>query len=547
MANTQFTPGTVITSSWLNDVNNLTYSDDGAALIKTTVGNTSRTVEDKLKETVSVKDFGAKGDGVTDDSTAIQTCINNASVIFFPSGSYLISTTISIPSYKTLQGNGQATIQLKANSNSHMFRIADGATNVVIDGFIIDGQKVTNTGGNGITTGTGVGNTSINIRNNYVKNCSNFGIYFAGTTLYDITVINNSVTGCTAAGITADGNVSKFEYNNNRAWLNGTHGIGIIGIAIDGTINSNVCWDNGQAVPTADNITGYNSGNANITISGNVCRGGLNNGIHVGGSRLNIIGNTITSALFYGLSVWPNTGNGDDITIVGNILKSNGLSGMWIKNCTSGVISGNLIRDNTQHGLLLDTCTDVAITGNTAIGNGFDGFHNSNTSSNVTINGNVFRSNGGDGIDLGNVSHSAVSGNNCHLNTGYGINRSGTEAYNVITGNQVASNTAGQIFTPATTTWVSNNITEETYSVASAATVTLPPNGEFFNITGTTTITSITASFIGRRVTLQFTGSLTVTDGSNLKLAGNFVTAVTNTLTLVSDGASWIECSRSIN
>jgi len=83
-------------------------------------------------------------------------------------------------------------------------------------------------------------------------------------------------------------------------------------------------------------------------------------------------------------------------------------------------------------------------------------------------------------------------------------------------------------------------------SVASAGTITLPGD-EFVLVTGTTTITSITAGACGDRVTLQFAGALTLTDGSNLALAGNFVTTSADTITLVSDGTNWIETSRSVN
>lgn len=84
-------------------------------------------------------------------------------------------------------------------------------------------------------------------------------------------------------------------------------------------------------------------------------------------------------------------------------------------------------------------------------------------------------------------------------------------------------------------------------AVASATTVTLPHVGEVFHISGTTTITSITASWAHRRVTLVFDGILTFTDGSNLKLAGNFVTTADDAITLVCDGTNWYETGRSVN
>ena len=84
-------------------------------------------------------------------------------------------------------------------------------------------------------------------------------------------------------------------------------------------------------------------------------------------------------------------------------------------------------------------------------------------------------------------------------------------------------------------------------SVASAAAVTLPAYTDVVQVTGTTGITSIAASRPGRRVTLIFADALTVTDGGNLRLAGNFVTTVDDTLTLACDGTNWHEVGRSVN
>lgn len=61
------------------------------------VGAVGRTVHQKFQEYVSVKDFGATGDGVTDDSAAIQAAINSSLAVYFPSGDYYVASTINLP------------------------------------------------------------------------------------------------------------------------------------------------------------------------------------------------------------------------------------------------------------------------------------------------------------------------------------------------------------------------------------------------------------------------------------------------------------------
>lgn len=87
---------------------------------------------------------------------------------------------------------------------------------------------------------------------------------------------------------------------------------------------------------------------------------------------------------------------------------------------------------------------------------------------------------------------------------------------------------------------------------AAAAFPALATEATTFIVTaGTGTITSITtsASIAGRVITLKFSGSVTVTAGSNLKLAaaGNFAADADDTMQLVTDGTNWYEIGRSAN
>ena len=83
------------------DASLVTYTPAGTGAVTTTV-------QAKLRQTVSVKDFGAVGNGVTDDTAAIQAAVNAAQNIDFIGGeSYLLTSEITVPSTcKALRFNG---------------------------------------------------------------------------------------------------------------------------------------------------------------------------------------------------------------------------------------------------------------------------------------------------------------------------------------------------------------------------------------------------------------------------------------------------------
>ena len=128
---------------------------------------------------VSVKDFGAKGDGVTDDTTAIHNAImaaHNAGggVVFLPAGTYR-NTINGIRSNVHLIGAGiDATIikQIDLTSN-HCIQFSD-ASNCSIQHLTIDGNREDCTAGHGIE----LSQETVNILIDHVKiqNVHTYGI-----------------------------------------------------------------------------------------------------------------------------------------------------------------------------------------------------------------------------------------------------------------------------------------------------------------------------------------------------------------------------------
>ena len=127
MTSKVFTSGTIIDSAWLNDVNGATYNGS-AVFTPAGVGAIPSTTQNKLRENISVLDFGADPTGVIDSTAAIQSAItyagkqlvNNAYftlqnystslTVDFPSGVYKISGGLLLPPYVILQGNNSTLV-----------------------------------------------------------------------------------------------------------------------------------------------------------------------------------------------------------------------------------------------------------------------------------------------------------------------------------------------------------------------------------------------------------------------------------------------------
>jgi parallel beta-helix repeat protein len=106
-------------------------------------GAVARTVQSKLRDTVSVKDFGAVGDGVTDDTTAIQATLNAVSqyaTVFFPFGTYVISDELIIPTSNILI-TGRAKILAKSNTQFEYMLKATSLSGITVENLRFDANK----------------------------------------------------------------------------------------------------------------------------------------------------------------------------------------------------------------------------------------------------------------------------------------------------------------------------------------------------------------------------------------------------------------------
>jgi parallel beta-helix repeat protein len=412
------------------------------------ITNKSVTVSD-FRGYADVRDYGAVSGA--DSTAAIQAAIDANDNVVIPDGTFVISDTVTLNTNNKLYGGLSSIIKLADSSvsnltNGAMF-YALSATDIVIDGISIDGNKANNDINDNFGDGIRIQDCQrVWIKNNYIKNVPRDGIeilrLIAGSGNDDIHIVGNTVIGSGAASQT-------------------TGGEGII--VIEGewiVIADNICRNNllrGIEVETLSTTI------TNVVISNNVCDGNAR-GIGVNGATQVVVsGNVLADNTDFGIDFRTSTyavsvlsGNYIDnstdgifiensqfITVGQNIITSCG-NGIRLDGVASIVIDGNIIDISDDDGIEFDTGSNSnLIISNNYIGRsdqsagGNDNV--SGSASSVTFTGNVLRS--GSAADYGvNAAGSgwSIQGNDL---SGAGV----TGEINDTSSNAVIKNNAGYV------------------------------------------------------------------------------------------------------
>jgi parallel beta-helix repeat protein len=456
-------------------------------------GNVPTTVEAKLRESVSVKDFGAVGDGVTDDTAAIQAALNSGASVFLPSGTYNISSalTISTNGQEFIgQGKGKSIIKQTATNKNGIIitgnnvyvghlQVRDivrssgsaefsGVVWGAVDGTVIENVKVDTSDDSGIRCGYDlVGGVVVPSTNSKILNCEitnvvgqlgalggGFGIEIIGA--FDCTCLGNDIEGVALHGIRISGSSRCMIANNqidNWAELGGGEGVHVSGgfspliPSLQNVVTGNILTLASNIASTSDRIGVYLADDAiDCVVSSNIITMSDANGYSQAGGNIN--------------GMWIRQGSGSSgvstsrAVISNNVIKGSLYLGISASNYISQtLITDNIIRDFYAVGIQLGTGTgetvDSNISGNTIVGNPSAttayGINNVGTLSGCVISNNIITDVGRAVELVGTINRLSLTGNTLLRviytgNFAYGIYVNATVADNVfISGNTISN------------------------------------------------------------------------------------------------------------
>ena len=310
---------------------------------------------------INVRDYGAVGNGIANDTTACQnaaSAVTSNSVLYFPAGTYKITSAFGFASTTlqnvTICGDGMSSRILNDSgaSGGNTCVIPYGCARFEIYGLYWDGTSSVR--GSGIHIRCGAGQSRIH--HNYFRGCSDFAVHISG---------ENS------------GYISNCQVSDN--FFGASLGDGVhVGTATDCLVADNVCFGTGDdslaAVadypaypPTRIQFVGnkvYNAGAAGSSGCGlRICEG----------IDILAVGNQFITSVEAGIRVTRNgttTPYSYNISLIGNTVRDSGSNGgqrggIWLEWVSGCLVQGNSVGQLLSgNGICFLDCFELVIDSN---------------------------------------------------------------------------------------------------------------------------------------------------------------------------------------
>ena len=353
-------------STGVTDSSLVTYTPAGTGAVATTV-------QTKLRESVSVLDFGADPTGVADSTAAFALAVaSGAKEVTGVAGHiYKVTQRIQPANGQRWAGNGAKIIPdySALGFTGDVFYMAGSNTSgqqsqdIVVDGWIIDATGTTTNVGFGVQTNGQsftYAPTNIKVRDNTFKNCPSGGVFVAQSTWVQVTG-NHTDGGSRAVGVFASivlpnscsnilvsGNtcVNTVEYGIQTYY---GYAIAISGNDLEGSAlmltgdRSCITVDRSSEVSVVGNITRnapidqiYVTGSRDVVVSGNTCVGGTG-GIQVNANFEYVEDASIHESL--------------NVSVTGNACNFNSDKGIIFNGVQNSTITGNSVRGTPASGI----------------------------------------------------------------------------------------------------------------------------------------------------------------------------------------------------
>lgn len=389
---------------WYDASDNSTVDNGGTVIVAADGGRWKLTTSQIL----SARQFGAIGDGNTDDSAAIRAgAVATAALgktLFFPAGNYRLLSSIAWASGTSWQGELGTKIYLDPNMTlgASIGGSARGIYASSITGLKLRGITFysTKTGLSQSISIAVVGVAGIDISECVFSDFGDSTHYAQGFTIFSSTnmrIINNQFTRCSGDGAAMSNSCIDWRVDGNEFSDCGDWGFAVTIGCKHGVITNNRFLRNTSTATGVDRCQ-------EIVISNNIM---ISNSYGVRVTKfaatpeinqdITISGNVIRDVLVAGVSVEQASGNGF-INVTGNTILGSQNQGILVVDASCVSVTGNSIYSTSDAAILFNAQTAGLETGRaTVVGNkastctyGLRQITAAGTSSKITVIGNNF-------------------------------------------------------------------------------------------------------------------------------------------------------------